>query len=277
MERRDVSGLASIPKTAAAEVPRFGPSCNRPSFSIPTSSLSPGRTPRCMSTSLRRVICPFAVTVRVMPRFRLRWRGVESKALVSCFQIGALRQQGPFHATESARAKSRDAPLGRTGPCLPAQSARGLPAAGRTDLAFPAPSARGLPAAWTNRPRLPGTVDSRLARRWTNRPCLPGAVGSWLVRPLDEATLPSPGFHPTCLPAYATRYPFPLGPDACGERVPVSPRLSIPRACGRIPPPGPPSIHGSPAPPSIQRLVSHVRQHRDPLRRQQESPSKTGR
>ena len=266
MERRDVSGLASIPKTAAAEVPRFGPSCNRPSFSIPTSSLSPGRTPRCMSTSLRRVICPFAVTVRVMPRFRLRWRGVESKALVSCFQSGHSGSRTVSrHGIGTGKEPGRPAWTNR--PCLPAQSARGLPAAGRTDLAFPAPSARGLPAAWTNRPCLPGAVGSWPARR-LDEATLPSRRRRLATRPpLDEATLPSPGFHPTCLPAYATRYPFPLGPDACGERVPVSPRLSIPRACGRIPPPGPPSIHGSPAPPSIQRLVSHVRQHRDPLRR----------
>ena len=52
---------------------------------------------------------------------------------------------------------------------------------------------------------------------------------------------------------------------------PVLPvRLSIPRACGRMPPPGPPSIHRLTGASFHQRLASHVRQHRDPLRRQQD-------
>jgi hypothetical protein len=37
----------------------------RPEGSFSTSIFSPGRTPKCSSTSLRSVTCPFAVTVSV--------------------------------------------------------------------------------------------------------------------------------------------------------------------------------------------------------------------
>ena len=66
MERRGPFGRFNNPKTADIGVPSPDRSCMRPPLSKSTSSLSPGFTPRCFNTSLRRVICPLLVTVSLI-------------------------------------------------------------------------------------------------------------------------------------------------------------------------------------------------------------------
>ena len=51
----------------------------RPSGSLSTTILSPGRTPRCFKSSLRKVIWPLAVTVSVFIRLDVRQKLLTSK------------------------------------------------------------------------------------------------------------------------------------------------------------------------------------------------------
>jgi len=63
----------------------------RPAGKKSTTTFSPGSTPRCRSTSLRSVTCPFAVIVSVVPMGPRASIRREGKAMPPYIQVGVAR------------------------------------------------------------------------------------------------------------------------------------------------------------------------------------------